>query len=82
MAYLLLPPRQTSDVARPALDATPEQVVTAYLDALDAHDCDTAEAMMTESAEDSATSWCKDVASLTDVVVGDHFAERPRGLGH
>lgn len=82
VAYLLLPPRQTSDVARPALDATPEQVVTAYLDALDAHDCDTAEAMMTESAEDSATSWCKDVASLTDVVVGAHFAERPRDSGH
>lgn len=41
-AFPLLPPRQTGDVAIPAPDATPEQVVTQYLAALNAHDCDTA----------------------------------------
>ena len=82
VAYLLLPPRQTSDVAVPAPDATPEQVVTAYLKALNAHDCDTAEAVMTEGAKDSAKSWCEDVASLTGVGVRDHFTERPKDSGH
>ncbi|QGA08951.1 DUF4829 domain-containing protein [Nocardioides sp. dk884] len=79
--YLLLAPRQSGDVAVPANDATPEQVVTAYLDALNAHDCDTAEAVMTSDAKDSATSWCRQVASLTDVDVRDHFTERPEFSG-
>ena len=81
-SYLLLPPRQSSDIAVPPLAATPEQVVTAYLDALNAHDCDPAEAVMTEDAKGSAKSWCQDVASLTDVDVSDHFTERPRDSGH
>jgi hypothetical protein len=82
LAYLLLPPRQANDVAVPASDARPEQVVTAYLDALNAHDCDTAEAVMTDDSKDSARSWCEDVASLTELDVGDHVAERPRWSGH
>jgi len=81
-AYLLLPPRQTGDVALPPRDAGPERVVTAYLDALNAHDCDTAEALMTADAEDSAKSWCEDVASLKDVDVHDHFTEHPNLSGH
>jgi hypothetical protein len=80
--YLLLPPRQTHDVGVPPSDASPEQVVTAYLDALNAHDCDTAQALMTADAEDSAKSWCEDVASLTNVDVHDHFTERPEDSGH
>lgn len=82
VAYLLLPPRKTADVAVPAPDATPEQVVTAYLDALNAHDCDAAQAVTTGGARDSAKSWCQDVTGLTDVDVRDHFAERPRWSGH
>ena len=81
VAYLLLPPRQTSDVAVPASNATPEQVVTAYLDALNAHDCDTAEAVMTEGAKNRAKSWCEDVARLTDVDVRDHLTERLKWSG-
>ena len=81
-AYLLLPPRQTGDVAVPPRDASPEQVVAAYLDAVNAHDCDTAEALMTADAEDRATSWCEDVASLEDVDIHDHFTERPKDSGH
>jgi hypothetical protein len=82
LAYLLLPPRQSEDIAVPANNASPEQVVTAYLDALNAHDCDTAEAVMTIDAKDSAKLWCDKVASLTDVDVRDHFTERPKDSGH
>jgi len=81
-AYLLLPPRQTGDVAVPPRDASPEQVVTAYLDALNEHDCDTAEALVTADAEDHAKLWCEDVASLKDVDIRDHFTERPKDSGH
>jgi hypothetical protein len=82
VAYWLVPPRQTSDVAVPVPNAKPEQVVKAYLDALNAHDCATAMAVMTEGAKDSAKSWCEDIASLTDIDVRDHFIERPKGSGH
>lgn len=75
VGYLLLLPRQTGDVAVPPPDATPEQVVTAYVGALNAHDCDTAEAVMAEGAKDSGRSWCDDVARLTHVDVHDHFTE-------
>ena len=81
-AYVLLPPRQTGDVAAPPGDATPEQVVTAYLEALNAHDCDTAAALMIAGAESSAWLWCEDVASLKDVEVRDHVMELPEDSGH
>jgi hypothetical protein len=82
-AYLLLPPRQTGDVAVPPRDANPEQVVTAYLDALNAHDCDTAAALTTADPEDSSAKlWCEDVASLKNVDIQDHFSEQPNLSGH
>ena len=79
--FLMLPPRQTSEVAVPAPGATPEEVVTAYLGALTAHDCDTAEALTTLGAKDNAVSWCKDVASLSAVHVRPHSDERPKWSG-
>lgn len=81
-AFFLLSPRQTRDVAVPASDATPEQVVEVYTEALDSHDCETAEALMTDGAKDGAKSWCADVARLTDVNIHEHFRERPRWSGH
>jgi hypothetical protein len=81
-AYLLLPPLQTSDVAVPPRNAPPEKVVMVYIDALNAHDCETAQALMIEAAKDSAAQWCKDVASLTSVDVHDHFMEPPQASGH
>lgn len=81
VAYLLLPPRQTGDVAVPGRHATPEQVVTAYLDAMNAHDCATVESLVTEGLRDRAKSWCDAVAGLTDVHVRDHFMERPSWSG-
>lgn len=81
-AYLYLPPRQTADVAMPAAGATPEQVVKAYTEALDAHDCEAALALTTDDKKDSAKSWCEAVASLTDVEIGEHSVERPEWSGH
>jgi hypothetical protein len=81
-AYLLLPPRQTRDVAVPRNDANPEEVVSAYVAALNAHDCDTAKALTTDGAEDEATSWCGEIASLTHVDIHGHFAEDPEDSGH
>jgi hypothetical protein len=81
VANVLLPPRQSEDVAVPAQDATPEQVVATYLDALNAHDCDTAEAVWTGEERDSTASWCDDVASLTNIDIGDPGKERPRRSG-
>ena len=82
VTYLLLPPRQTGEVALPPATATPEEVVTTYLDALTAHDCDTARAVTTSEARAAAESWCDDVSSLSDVDVHDHLTERPRDSGH
>jgi len=79
-AYLVLPPRQTADIAVPVGDATPEQVVTAYLAALDAHDCDTAQTLAPEDGE-ATRGWCRDLAGLSEVEVGDHRRERPRWSG-
>lgn len=80
--YLLLPPHQTGDVATPAADASPEQVVTAYVNALNAHDCHTAESLMTAGAKEDAKSWCEDVASLTNVNIDHHTTEPPQASGH
>lgn len=82
LASLLLPPRQTGDVAVPAVEATPEQVVGAYLDALNAHDCETAEALAIDGAQDSAKAWCEDIGSLTAVEVADATMDRPEDSGH
>jgi hypothetical protein len=80
-AYLLSQPRQTTDIAVPPLDATPEQVVTAYVDALNAHDCETAESLMANGAEDDAAVWCKNLGSLTDLDITD-VTEAPKASRH
>ncbi len=80
-AHLLLPSRQTEDVAVPAADATPEQVVTAYLEALSAHDCDTAEALIGQGTTDVATTWCEDVDRLSGIEVDDHVMKPADGSG-
>ena len=79
--YLVLGPRQSAEVAVPPADATPEQVVTAYLKSLDAHDCETAEAVMTDDARGIATGWCHEVAGLSDAHVGGHSLVPPKYSG-
>ncbi len=74
--WLLLPPRQTHAVTVPADDATPEQVVASYVEALEAHDCGTAELLTTRAATHLATSWCQKVARLSRVEIGASMPER------
>lgn len=76
-AYVMIPPLQTKEVARPPADATPEQVVEAYTDALDGHDCETAQALTAHAFRARAEVWCDDIANLSDVQIGNHSFERP-----
>ena len=64
-------------VAMPPDAAAPPEVVATYLAALDAHDCDTAVALATESFASTAREWCDDVASLGDREVGEAVNEDP-----
>jgi hypothetical protein len=79
LAYVLLPPRQSADIAVPPDDASPEATVTAYLAALNAHDCSTAAAVMLDA--ESAESWCHRVASLRHVAVRESSVEEPEWSG-
>lgn len=60
----------------PAADASPEELVRAYVDALDSGDLDTARALEAEGAG-LADDWA-DVDSVTDLKVGDPFRETHR----
>lgn len=79
--YLTGSPRQRNDVPIPPRDATPERVVTTFIAALNAHDCDTAAALTTGDVADRARSWCEDISTLTDVIVSDHSIEPPEPSG-
>lgn len=61
--------RMLRDVDLPPTAATPSQVVTTFLDALDAHDCDTAQDLATEAYREVAKTWCSDIASLRNAKV-------------
>lgn len=82
VAVALLPPRTSEHVAIPPSDAAPEQVAAAYLEALNAHDCDTAAALGAVAGEDTLRSWCEDVAALTEIQIGDSFPELPAWSGN
>lgn len=81
VALVVLPPRQSADVAMPAADAVPEQVVTAFVAALNAHDCEVAEALSAPEARDQSASWCRDVRALDDLGVSPHVLEPPQDSG-
>ena len=78
--FLGLPPRQSASVPVPPDDATPEQVVEAYVRALDAHDCDTAYELV-DGDTDAAEAWCRRVASLEDLTVSPAEPEEPAWSG-
>ncbi len=59
-----VPLPRTADVAVPPADATAEDVVRAYLEAIDAHDCGTAQELSAPSYT-STEVVCHDAASLT-----------------
>lgn len=81
VAIYLMVTMTSKDVDMPRDDASPTQVVAAYMEALDAHDCDTAMALRTDGSRDVASTWCGKVAGMTDArVVGQH-SEAPEASG-
>lgn len=81
VAYSVLPLWKTADVAVPPDDASPEQVVTAYLDALNQHDCGTAKAVATRHFAEHARSWCTDVSSLAHLLIHQSRPVTPDEVG-
>jgi hypothetical protein len=79
VGYVYLSGRQIRDVPMPAGNASPEDVVRTYLDALSAHDCVTAESLMTPGTR--SLSWCHDVATLGNVQVRRPVTQQPQTLG-
>lgn len=59
------------DVAVPPDDAPPAAVVRAYLDALDAHDCETAAATWAPEPDFDVEESCRGTASVTDIEVSE-----------
>lgn len=66
-------------VAVPPDAAGPRAVVAAYIDALNAHDCDTVRRLVEDRTE--AQRWCDDVFRLRHVKVADPFSEDPAWSG-
>ncbi len=69
VAIYLMVTMPSKDVDMPADDASPEQVVAAYMEALDAGDCETAKALVIPSSHESTQRWCSQVASMSDATV-------------
>ncbi|WP_137294232.1 hypothetical protein [Nocardioides dongxiaopingii] len=59
------------DVAMPATGASAEDVVQAYLDAIDGHDCATARALWVPERRDDVARWCGAVEDLGEFEVRD-----------
>jgi hypothetical protein len=79
--YSLLFTHQEREVALPRDDASPEKVVAAYIDALNAHDCETASRLEAKGA-DIAKGWCTDVSELSYVKMSKPYREKPQWSGH
>jgi len=69
VAIYLMVTMPSKDIDMPADDASPEQVVAAYMEALDAGDCETAKALVIPSSHESTQWWCSQVASMSDATV-------------
>lgn len=69
-------------VALPAADASPAEVVRGYVDALDAHDFDTAGRLLTPGQRRQvAQTWFEDVDTITHLEVGEASPEDPEWSG-
>ncbi|GAB3862336.1 hypothetical protein GCM10028801_27710 [Nocardioides maradonensis] len=71
----------TGQVAMPPDAATPQAVVKAYLAAMNAHDCNTAEALSTGNGVQETHLWCDDVGSLGNISVRSALREKPGWSG-
>ncbi|MGO1384108.1 MAG: DUF4829 domain-containing protein [Arachnia sp.] len=81
VAIYLMATMPSKDVDMPSDDASPDVVVAAYMEALDAGDCETAKALVVPSNHTSAQTWCSQVASLSDTEVATPVPE-PAGLSN
>ena len=81
VVYALVFTHQEREVAVPRDDASPEKVVTAFIDALNAHDCETA-SQLEATGVDIAKGWCEDVAGLSDLRTSKPFREESQEYGH
>jgi hypothetical protein len=63
-------------VAVPPDRAPPQDVVLAYLDAVDGHDCDTARAVVVPDSWHGFQRWCEDVHHVDDVTARTSFVEQ------
>lgn len=77
IVYILLM-NQAKNIDMPTDDASPEQVVEVYLQALDAHDCDTVQALTTAP---KGETWCASVAHIDNAQVANHNVEDPAWSG-
>jgi hypothetical protein len=75
------PPLPVHEVAVPPDDAPPEEVVLAYLEAMDGHDCATVAELLA-----AGSRWlgdgCKDADGHGEVRVASVFREKPHWSGH
>lgn len=68
------------EVAIPPVDASAEEVVRAYVDALDAHDVHTVRELRT--ADTAEHSWSDGVDSITHLNIGTAAPEKPQWTGN
>lgn len=81
-AYVLLAHHQDRDVPVPPDSSDPAEVAGSFVEALDAGDCETASAVSTPSFQQRAEDWCRSVASLERIEVGEPRDEDPQHSGH
>jgi hypothetical protein len=82
MASAVLEDRQVREVAVPPDGAGPKLVVRAYVDALDARDCQTAATLVTPDLRDETLSSCEDGWDHENVTIHGANRENPRSSGH
>ncbi len=73
--------RQTATIPIPSDTADPMDVATAYVAALNAHDCDAARKLSTSDEADHTGVWCGDVRTLSVTSWGNLRMEAPQWSG-
>lgn len=80
-AFAADPPPAVREVAVPPDDASPEEVVMTYLEAMDAHDCATVAELVAPSSRWLGDG-CKNADGHDEVRVASVFREKPHWSGH
>lgn len=74
--------RQTATISVPPDSASPMTVAKAYVDALNAHDCDAARKLSTTNAASHSDLWCRNVRSVEVLAWRTPIVEEPKWSGH